>query len=64
MFNKLIDKSAAKSPWLYHINTGSCNGCDIELDICDMSSISKLVERSFKLDLIECRDLEVYRNVE
>lgn len=20
-----------KSPWIYHINTGSCNGCDIEL---------------------------------
>jgi len=21
----------SKSPWIYHINTGSCNGCDIEL---------------------------------
>ena len=21
----------AKSPWIFHINTGSCNGCDIEL---------------------------------
>ena len=31
MFDKLIAKSAAKSPWIYHINTGSCNGCDIEL---------------------------------
>ena len=31
MFKKLIAKSAAKSPWIYHINTGSCNGCDIEL---------------------------------
>ena len=20
-----------KSPWIYHVNTGSCNGCDIEL---------------------------------
>ncbi len=20
-----------KSPWLFHINTGSCNGCDIEI---------------------------------
>lgn len=27
----LIEDSMAKSPWLYHINTGSCNGCDIEL---------------------------------
>ncbi len=31
MFDKLIAKSAAKSPWIYHVNTGSCNGCDIEL---------------------------------
>lgn len=31
MFKKLIDNAAAKSPWLYHINAGSCNGCDIEL---------------------------------
>ncbi len=22
---------AAKSPWLYRINAGSCNGCDVEL---------------------------------
>lgn len=31
MFNKLIEKSMTKSPWLYHVNTGSCNGCDIEI---------------------------------
>ena len=31
MFKKMIAKSTAKSPWIYHINTGSCNGCDIEL---------------------------------
>ena len=31
MFNKLIAESTAKSPWLFHINAGSCNGCDIEL---------------------------------
>ena len=31
MFKKLIDNAAAKSPWLFHINAGSCNGCDIEL---------------------------------
>jgi membrane-bound hydrogenase subunit mbhJ len=34
MFENLINESAAKSPWLYHINTGSCNGCDIELVAC------------------------------
>jgi membrane-bound hydrogenase subunit mbhJ len=21
----------SKSPWLFHLNTGSCNGCDIEI---------------------------------
>lgn len=31
MFQKMIDKSMAKSPWIFHINAGSCNGCDIEL---------------------------------
>lgn len=31
MLKKLIENSMAKSPWIFHINTGSCNGCDIEL---------------------------------
>ena len=31
MFQKFIDKSMSKSPWIFHINAGSCNGCDIEL---------------------------------
>ena len=31
MFKKLIKESTGKSPWLFHINAGSCNGCDIEL---------------------------------
>lgn len=28
---KVLNKIAAKSPWLYRINSGSCNGCDVEL---------------------------------
>ena len=31
MFKKLIEESTGKSPWLFHIHAGSCNGCDIEL---------------------------------
>ena len=27
----IIEKGREKSPWIYHVNTGSCNGCDIEL---------------------------------
>lgn len=30
MFKKIIEKSFEKSPWLFHINAGSCNACDIE----------------------------------
>ncbi|GAV25364.1 NADH ubiquinone oxidoreductase [Carboxydothermus islandicus] len=28
---KLLSKIAKRSPWLYRINAGSCNGCDVEL---------------------------------
>lgn len=31
MFSKTIIESTAKSPWIFHINAGSCNGCDIEI---------------------------------
>lgn len=31
MLRSLLDKSAARSPWIFHVNAGSCNGCDIEL---------------------------------
>lgn len=31
MFDNLVKNSKIKSPWLFHLNTGSCNGCDIEL---------------------------------
>ncbi|MBO1273375.1 hypothetical protein J3L11_17190 [Shewanella sp. 4t3-1-2LB] len=27
----LLSKIAVRSPWLYRINAGSCNGCDVEL---------------------------------
>ena len=53
MFKKLIKESTEKSPWLFHINAGSCNGCDIEL-------VSVLTPRfdaerlGFKVRLIDC----------
>ena len=31
MFESIIDHATAKSLWLYHVNAGSCNGCDIEI---------------------------------
>jgi Ni,Fe-hydrogenase III small subunit len=33
-FKRLMFKCRKKSPWLFHLNTGSCNGCDIELITC------------------------------
>ena len=30
-FQKLMCTCRRKSPWLFHMNSGSCNGCDIEL---------------------------------
>lgn len=31
MFEKMLDDAASKSLWLFHVNAGSCNGCDIEI---------------------------------
>ena len=33
MFEKICRKAFPKSLWVYHTNTGACNGCDIEV-IC------------------------------
>jgi Ni,Fe-hydrogenase III small subunit len=34
IFERLLAKSRLKSPWIYRINAGSCNGCDIEIAPC------------------------------
>jgi len=34
IFNKLVSIARKRSPWLFHLNTGGCNGCDIELTAC------------------------------
>lgn len=31
MLEKLLSWARRNSPWVYHINCGSCNGCDLEL---------------------------------
>lgn len=31
MFKNLCQKMFARSVWVYHCNTGACNGCDIEI---------------------------------
>jgi len=30
-FNKALDWCFKKSVWVYHVNAGGCNGCDIEI---------------------------------
>ncbi|HEX2981031.1 MAG TPA: NADH-quinone oxidoreductase subunit B family protein [Anaerolineaceae bacterium] len=42
-----------KSPWVYHLNAGSCNGCDIEIAPCfcpryDAEQIGVLLQGSPK----------------
>jgi membrane-bound hydrogenase subunit mbhJ len=31
LLDKLLNHCRSKSPWVFHMNAGSCNGCDIEL---------------------------------
>ncbi len=31
MLKKLVKWARVKSPWILHMNCGSCNGCDIEI---------------------------------
>jgi len=31
VYKSILQKIVQKSPWLYRINAGSCNGCDVEL---------------------------------
>jgi ech hydrogenase subunit C len=34
MFERILQKSRTKSPWLLHYDCSSCNGCDIEVLAC------------------------------
>ncbi len=29
--SSIVSRCRLKSPWLFHLNSGSCNGCDIEI---------------------------------
>ncbi len=31
VFDKIVNWSRIKSPWVLHFNTGACNACDIEI---------------------------------
>jgi len=34
IFKQLVSIARERSPWLFHLNAGACNGCDIELVAC------------------------------
>lgn len=34
IWQNLVKHARRRSPWLFHLNTGGCNGCDIELMAC------------------------------
>ncbi len=34
IFTRLIRFARKRSPWVYVLNAGSCNGCDIEIGAC------------------------------
>jgi membrane-bound hydrogenase subunit mbhJ len=34
LFAALVRTARRRSPWIFHANSGSCNGCDIELLAC------------------------------
>jgi Ni,Fe-hydrogenase III small subunit len=34
LIKKLVSMARRRSPWLFHLNTGGCNGCDIEFSAC------------------------------
>jgi membrane-bound hydrogenase subunit mbhJ len=49
--DRLISTARRRSPWLFHANAGSCNGCDIELVSCltpryDVEQLGILLEGS------------------
>jgi membrane-bound hydrogenase subunit mbhJ len=31
VFKALAEKAFTRALWVYHVNTGACNGCDIEV---------------------------------
>jgi Ni,Fe-hydrogenase III small subunit len=34
LFSRLLKAARRRSPWVYVLNAGSCNGCDIEIGAC------------------------------
>jgi len=59
--DKLTKIARQKSPWVYHINSGSCNGCDIEIGPCFVPAMTSSNGRYFRRQSQTCRYLTDYR---
>ncbi len=51
LWKRMVCACRRRSPWLFHMNAGSCNGCDIELVACltpryDVEQLGILVQGS------------------
>jgi len=46
---RLVERARRRSAWLFHVNAGSCNGCDIELLAC-LSPRYDVEQRGIRLE--------------
>ena len=44
--DNMLKKLSVRSPWLFRINAGSCNGCDVELATTACTKILQAVALS------------------
>jgi membrane-bound hydrogenase subunit mbhJ len=64
---RLVERARRRSAWLFHLNAGSCNGCDIELVACltpryDVEQIGIRLEASPRHADVLCVSGPVTRN--
>ncbi len=67
LWQSLVKLARRRSPWLFHLNTGGCNGCDIELLACltpryDVEQLGIRLESSPRHADILCVSGPVTRN--
>lgn len=69
VIEKLVKTARRRSPWLFHLNTGGCNGCDIELVACltpryDVEQVGIRLEGSPRHADVLCVSGPVTRNTQ
>lgn len=67
ILDRLVATARRRSPWLFHLNAGACNGCDIELVACltpryDVEQLGILLQGSPRHADILCVSGPVTRN--